>query len=201
MTTASSSTRAGNKVQLPRGSSDAALMPYHVDRSKLSCHGTHRRHRAARQARASPAPWKARDFPRPCRARKKNATKRRRSLRAADLIGQLGDPHYIRKANALCHEFQEAGINRQLGYDFAGRHRQPLSAILLEQRGAACADRDPLSQRDGERPAVDRQSLQQRVPRRARHRAVADRRNSDLPLRSAPTSEGSANSPSIVTVA
>ncbi len=36
---------------------------------------------------------------------------------AADLIGQLGDPHYIRKANALYHEFEEAGLNRQLGYD------------------------------------------------------------------------------------
>jgi hypothetical protein len=31
-------------------------------------------------------------------------------LRAADLIGQLGDPHYIRKANALFHEFEEAGL-------------------------------------------------------------------------------------------
>jgi hypothetical protein len=38
-------------------------------------------------------------------------------LRAADLIGQLGDPHYIRKANALYHEFEEAGLNRQLGYN------------------------------------------------------------------------------------
>ena len=38
-------------------------------------------------------------------------------LRAADLIGQLGDPHYIRKANALYHEFEEAGLNRELGYD------------------------------------------------------------------------------------
>jgi hypothetical protein len=26
-------------------------------------------------------------------------------LRAADLIGQLGDPHYLRKANALYYEF------------------------------------------------------------------------------------------------
>jgi hypothetical protein len=38
-------------------------------------------------------------------------------LRAADLIGQLGDPHYIRKANALYQEFEEAGVNRQLGYN------------------------------------------------------------------------------------
>jgi hypothetical protein len=38
-------------------------------------------------------------------------------VRAADFIGQLGDPNYIRKANALYHEFEEVGMNRQLGYD------------------------------------------------------------------------------------
>jgi hypothetical protein len=38
-------------------------------------------------------------------------------LRAADLIGQLGDPHYLRKANALFYEFEEIGLNKQLGYE------------------------------------------------------------------------------------
>jgi hypothetical protein len=37
-------------------------------------------------------------------------------VRAADLIGQLGDPQYLRKANALYYEFEEVGMNRQLGY-------------------------------------------------------------------------------------
>ena len=37
-------------------------------------------------------------------------------LRAADLIGQLGDPNYIRKSNALFHEFEEIGLNKKLGY-------------------------------------------------------------------------------------
>jgi hypothetical protein len=32
------------------------------------------------------------------------------------LIGQLGDPHYLRKANALFCEFEEVGMNKQLGY-------------------------------------------------------------------------------------
>ena len=32
------------------------------------------------------------------------------------IIGQLGDPHYLRKANALYYEFDEVGMNRQLGY-------------------------------------------------------------------------------------
>jgi hypothetical protein len=38
-------------------------------------------------------------------------------VRAADLIGQLGDPNYLRKANALYYEFEEVGLNRQLGYE------------------------------------------------------------------------------------
>src|SRR6266699_294345 len=40
-------------------------------------------------------------------------------LRAADLVGQLGDPNYLRKSNALFYEFEECGLNRQLGYTSA----------------------------------------------------------------------------------
>ncbi|MFZ0117578.1 MAG: metal-dependent phosphohydrolase, partial [Xanthobacteraceae bacterium] len=34
----------------------------------------------------------------------------------ADFIGQLGDPHYLRKSNALFHEFEEVGLNKKFGY-------------------------------------------------------------------------------------
>jgi len=37
-------------------------------------------------------------------------------LRAADLIGQLGDPNYIRKSNALFHEFEGNRADKKLGY-------------------------------------------------------------------------------------
>ena len=37
-------------------------------------------------------------------------------MRAADLIGQLADPFYPRKLNALYHEFAETGVAEQLGY-------------------------------------------------------------------------------------
>ena len=53
-------------------------------------------------------------------------------MRAADLIGQLGDPHYLRKANALYHEFEEVGMNRAARLRFAGRSHRSISAILLE---------------------------------------------------------------------
>ena len=37
-------------------------------------------------------------------------------MQGADLIGQLGDPLYLKKANALFYELEEIGLNRQLGY-------------------------------------------------------------------------------------
>jgi hypothetical protein len=37
-------------------------------------------------------------------------------VRAADFIGQLGDPDYLRKIPALFHEFSELGWNVKLGY-------------------------------------------------------------------------------------
>jgi hypothetical protein len=37
-------------------------------------------------------------------------------IRAADLIGQLGDPNYLRKLPALYYEFEELGTNEKMGY-------------------------------------------------------------------------------------
>ena len=103
-----------NKTALPRGSSDAALLPYHVDRSKLYVMerlGTAKRLDAERIANAI----EYTRFPSP--AQTDEADNEEGLLaRAADLIGQLGDPHYLRKANALYYEFEEVGMNRQLGY-------------------------------------------------------------------------------------
>ena len=41
-------------------------------------------------------------------------------LRASDLIGQLADPHYMRKIAMLYSEFEETGANKVLGYKTAG---------------------------------------------------------------------------------
>ncbi len=104
----------GGKAKLARGASDAALTPHHVDRSKLFTMDQLARMElldAARIARAI-------EFTRfPSASGLDDQDFEEGSLvRAADLIGQLGDPHYLRKANALYHEFEEVGINRQLGY-------------------------------------------------------------------------------------
>ena len=45
-------------------------------------------------------------------------------MRAADLIGQLSDPRYLQKINALFYEFEENGTNKTLGYKHPGDLRQ-----------------------------------------------------------------------------
>jgi hypothetical protein len=44
-------------------------------------------------------------------------------LRASDLIGQLGDPGYLRKIPALYYEFFETGMLERVGYRSPGQMR------------------------------------------------------------------------------
>jgi hypothetical protein len=104
----------GRKVSLPRGSSDAALAPYHVERSKLFVLDrvpAIEELDSARIARAIGFTQFPYSLP-----IDEEIDEYGSLLRAADLIGQLGDPHYLRKANALFYEFEEIGLNKQFGY-------------------------------------------------------------------------------------
>jgi hypothetical protein len=103
----------GGKLTLPRGSSDASLMPYHVDRSKLYVMRRIEGLAPLDRQRIANAIEGTRFPPIEGQGYDDEAS----IVRAADFIGQLGDPNYIRKANALYYEFEEVGINRQLGYD------------------------------------------------------------------------------------
>jgi hypothetical protein len=108
----------GKRVTLPRGASDASLMSYHVDRSKLYLErridntmpldklDKERILQAIEGTRFPPLEGQQYD-------------EEASIARAADFIGQLGDPNYIRKSNALYCEFEEVGINRQFGYESA----------------------------------------------------------------------------------
>jgi len=104
----------GNKEKLPRGSSDAALTPYHVDRSKLFVMERLGKVESIAATRIADAIEFTR-FPSPPGVNNSDSEEGM-LVRAADLIGQLGDPHYLRKANALYYEFEEVGMNKQLGY-------------------------------------------------------------------------------------
>jgi hypothetical protein len=106
----------GRTVRLPRGSSDAALAPYHVDRSKLFVVerlDSVEEVDATRIARAI----EYTRFPYTASSNDDLIEEEGLLLRAADLIGQLGDPHYMRKSNALFYEFEEIGLNKKLGYE------------------------------------------------------------------------------------
>ena len=106
---------SGEKITLPRGASDAALSLYHVDRSKLFAFerlGNSPTIDASRIA----ASIEMTRFPACLDRSSSNESMEPKLVQAADLIGQLGDPMYSRKANALYSEFEEIGRNRQLGY-------------------------------------------------------------------------------------
>src|SRR3954447_600863 len=108
----------GDVFSPPRGASDASLAPYHIDRSKMAVmerfadHPVIDAERIARAIESTRFPVPADEDPR--------ETKTEAGLvRAADLIGQLADPFYTRKLNALFHEFDEIGCARQFGYQSA----------------------------------------------------------------------------------
>jgi hypothetical protein len=108
---------SGRKVQLPVGS-NAALAPYHVDRSKLFVIERLDAVEEVNAARIARAIEYTR-FPYATTPKADTDDLNEEEgllLRAADLIGQLGDPNYMRKSNALFHEFEEIGLNKTLGY-------------------------------------------------------------------------------------
>ena len=109
---------AGDTVSVPEGSTDAALTPYHVARSKLfvrerfgkiglsqinsgqiETNIEHTRFPVPEDDQHAPTG----DFP--------------GLLRAADLIGQLADINYLRKTAALFSEFRETGMSETLKYN------------------------------------------------------------------------------------
>jgi hypothetical protein len=115
----------GEVFSLPRGASDASLGPYHVERSKIAVRERFGSHPVIDAERIAQAIELTR-FPVPDDDDHHETDTEAGLVRAADLIGQLADPFYPRKLNALFHEFEEIGCNAQLGYrspaDIADRY-------------------------------------------------------------------------------
>ncbi|MEQ1956415.1 metal-dependent phosphohydrolase [Mesorhizobium sp. CN2-181] len=105
---------AGRRFELPRGASDAILAPFHVTRGKIAVRerfGNHRLLDCGRIARAI----ELTRFPVPDDQDHKETDTEAGLVRAADLIGQLADPNYPSKLNALFHELQETGSAEKIG--------------------------------------------------------------------------------------
>ena len=107
----------GDTVALPTGATDAAMTPYHVERSKLFVHERFGRvaltHIDNRQIEANIEHTR---FPVPEDEEHAPTNDFPGLLRAADLIGQLADVNYLRKIPALFSEFRETGTSEKLGY-------------------------------------------------------------------------------------
>jgi len=109
----------GMMVKLPLGCTDASLNAYHVDRGKLfiderfGCHKTIDALLIKRNIELT-------RFPVPNDADHKDTDNYPGLVRAGDLIGQLSDPRYLQKISALFYEFEETGINKDLGYQNPG---------------------------------------------------------------------------------
>jgi hypothetical protein len=105
----------GDRFVPPRGASDAALAPYHIERSIMYARERFAGSEIIDEERIAQAVEFTR-FPVPDEARYLETASEPALVRAADLIGQMADPSYHRKINGLFHEFVEIGVAQQLGY-------------------------------------------------------------------------------------
>ncbi len=113
-------------VALPFGATDASLTPYHVDRGKLFVQERFGNHRLIDVERLKQYIEPTR-FPVPVEGDGGDPLSYSGLVRAADLIGQLSDPRYLKRIPALFYEFEETGVNKRLGYKNPGdlRHNYP----------------------------------------------------------------------------
>ncbi len=106
----------GDRITPPRGASDAFLGPYHIDRGKLYARERFK-HSDFIDGERIAASIEMTRFPVPDGADHAETDTEAAMVRSADLIGQLADPFYHRKINALYQEFVELGVAEKLGYN------------------------------------------------------------------------------------
>jgi hypothetical protein len=114
-------------AELRPGSTDAVLAPYHVDRSKKFVRerfGKGMLKEGLIDAERIAGYIEITRFPIPDDPWYKDTQSYRGLVRAADFIGQLGDPYRMQKCTALFYEFEELSLNRQLGYKTPGDLRE-----------------------------------------------------------------------------
>ena len=110
-------------VSLPAGASDASLIPYHVDRGKLFIDERFGGHKLI-DAEVIKSNIELTRFPVPKADDHQDTVNYAGLVRAADLIGQLSDPRYLKKITSLFYEFEETGMNKVLGYHTPGDLRK-----------------------------------------------------------------------------
>jgi hypothetical protein len=116
----------GNMICLPTGTSDASLTAYHVDRAKLFIDERFGGHKLI-DSETIKSNIELTRFPVPSAEDYQGTHSHAAMVRAADLIGQLSDPRYLKKITCLFYEFEETGMNLALGYKTPAdlRHNYP----------------------------------------------------------------------------
>lgn len=117
----------GETLELSEEGTDAALTPYHVDRGKLFVRerfGPDTVLVDVVDAEIIASYIERTRFPIPDEPKYQETDDFAGLVRAADFIGQLGDPNYLRKIPALYYEFEEIGSNEQIGYESPGHMRR-----------------------------------------------------------------------------
>lgn len=125
-------------VQISPDGTDVSLTPYHVNRSKLFVHERFgvslledmSKHLDAERI-ASYIEMTL--FPAPKDEFHSDTKGLGGLVRAADFIGQLGDPDYFRKSPALFYEFEELGLNKKLGYNSPNDLRRKYASFYWSQ--------------------------------------------------------------------
>ena len=122
----------GTRIDAPMGATDAFLTPYHVTRGCIFI-----------VERFANEPLLNTDilashiemtrFPVPADPYYQADDTHSALVRAADLIGQMGDPQYLRKLSRLFAEFRETGDAVRLGYASAGDLREKFPAFFYQQ--------------------------------------------------------------------
>ena len=105
----------GRRVTPPRGASDAYLAPYHIERGKIYARERFGASEYIDEERIIRSIELTR-FPVPDDDDYAETDTEAGLVRAADLIGQMGDPFYHRKLNALYYEFVETGLAETMQY-------------------------------------------------------------------------------------
>jgi hypothetical protein len=116
-------------VVIAPGATAASLAPYHVDRGQQFVAETFAHQPLLDITLISQAIELTR-FPVPLTESHQNTASLAGLARAADLIGQLSDPHYLEKIPALFYEFAEVGADRALGYRHPGDLRSGYPAFF-----------------------------------------------------------------------
>ena len=121
----------GALVEIPETGTCALLTPYHVDRSKQFFRERFKGYDFVNFDLVTECIDRTR-FPVPEGDQYQIVDDLPGLTRAADLVGQLGDPEYLCKTPALFYEFEELGRNEEIGCSSPGDLRRGYAQFFWE---------------------------------------------------------------------